>query len=315
MSVTGRSPKRQRLGGRVGPLRARRAGAKSVTCPRQRALGRRGDLLWRDLPQAPEVARCAHALVARTAGQRPGLHRFGDQQGIAPGLRPQAQRRTVDPHDRRAGGGGEMQRPAVAADVERGASDEDAEVSQTKLLGQHHASGGLFPEGLACGLCDPGDRFGVRRAGREQDAASGRAAGERCRQVGERFSGPAAEGVACAHVDDDQLSRVRHASRGKHSFHALTGVGRFRHLRRIVEGVERRYAQWREQIRLVRHRVSRPQLARAVHPVGVHPAAAGDCVADPARCPGHPRQPRAARAAVKIDDQVEAPGAQRTRKA
>ena len=47
--------------------RARPRGAQSVTCPRERTLGHGDDLLWRDLLQAPEVARRAHALVARTA--------------------------------------------------------------------------------------------------------------------------------------------------------------------------------------------------------------------------------------------------------
>ena len=208
-----------------------------------------------------------------------------------------------------------MQRAAVAADVERGASDEGAEVGQTKLLGQHDASGGLCPESLACGLGDlatapASDGPDVSRMRRPGELRASAAASSANASAGQRRKGLPA--LTCMTISS---RRVGHASRGKHPFHASAGVGRFRHLRRIVDGVERRYAEWREQIRLVRHRVSRPQLARPVHPVGVHPAAAGDCVADPARCPGNPRQPRAPRAAVEIDDQVEAPAAQRTREA
>ena len=166
MPVTGRSPPRRGVAGAAergrGILSRARASARSAAVATS---------LWCDLPQAPEVSRRAHALVARTARQRPGFHRFGDQQRVAPGLRSHAQRRTVDPHDRRAGRRGEMQRPAVAADVERGASHEGAEVSKTKLLGQHDAPGGLCPESLACGLSDLGDRAGLGRTRREQDAA------------------------------------------------------------------------------------------------------------------------------------------------
>ena len=78
-------------------------------------------------------------------------------------------------------------------------------------------------------------------------------------------------------------------------------------LGRIRVGRGTRDAERFQQIPLVLDAVPGPQLARAWHPRGVHPGARGYLVADPvrrARCPG---EPRAARAAVEIDGQVEAP--------
>ena len=83
------------------------------------------------------------------------------------------------------------------------------------------------------------------------------------------------------------------------------------HLERVIDRRWRRDAQRRQQVPLVLDRVARPQFPSALDGLRVHPAAAGDPVAESLARPGEPREPRAARPAVKIDDQVEPSPGQR----
>jgi hypothetical protein len=115
-------------------------------------------------------------------------------------------------------------------------------------------------------------------------------------------------------VHDDERRVGRHArgieTRGD-------GAGRrqiLRDLDWVARATGRRHAERRQQIPLVfdgvprRHERARPRHARRVHP-----PAAGHVVADALPRPARERQPRAARAAVKVDDEIEALGPQRAR--
>ena len=78
-----------------------------------------------------------------------------------------------------------------------------------------------------------------------------------------------------------------------------------RHLDRSARRVRRRDVERREQIPLVLDRMARPQLARPRDAPRVHPAPAGDLVADAHRRAAQPRQQRRARPAVEIDGEIE----------
>ena len=138
------------------------------------------------------------------------------------------------------------------------------------------------PSQLARGIGDARSAASdLRRAGREQDAAPRRAAGQCARPA--RRTPPAGQrrnGLPALTWMTIELRIRGHAGGGQHRSTRRRALGRLRHLGRVVGGVERRDAERREQIRLVRDRVPRPQLARAIHAVGVHPAAAGNRVAD-----------------------------------
>ena len=71
-----------------------------------------------------------------------------------------------------------------------------------------------------------------------------------------------------------------------------------------------RAAEVGQEIPLVLDRVARAQVGRTRHDLGVHPGSPLDRIADPAGRAGGPGQERRARAAVEIDDQVEAGAAQ-----
>ena len=89
---------------------------------------------------------------------------------------------------------------------------------------------------------------------------------------------------------------------------APRGGGVERHVDRVtrrIRAVAGPAVDRRQQVPLVLDRMPRPQVARPVDGFRVVPAAALDVVADALAGAGGPRQPRAARAAVQVDDDVE----------
>ena len=153
----------------------------------------------------------------------------------------------------------------------------------------------------------------IRGPGGDEDPAVG-AGRHQCR--GELRKGrlrPATKRVARADVQHDRPRGVRDAQVREQGGQPGQRVGRGRHVdpvgRAIRWAIEGR-VHGLEQVPLILDRMPRLVPPRAVHHVGVHPGSSGNIVAHPARRPAGPGQPGAARSAVEVDDQVEAPAAQ-----
>ena len=97
--------------------------ARSRCGPGQQALGRCDNGLRQQSRQASKIARRAHTLIARTAGESVDVDGRRRDSRIPPRRRSFGQRRTVDPDHRRRGRRGHMQRSCVAADEQPAALD------------------------------------------------------------------------------------------------------------------------------------------------------------------------------------------------
>ena len=199
-----------------------------------------------------------------------------------------------------------MQRPRISSDEQPAAFDERAQLGEVELSEIHHAIGGR-PERLSRRGGDAGGRLTVRWPRAQDDPPHRR----RHREPGDerrkcRFR-PSPERVAGADVGNDELVPRRNPGRVEPCRDSRVGGGIARHLHAVARRVRspRGPAVNRlEQVPLVHDRVARPQPPRAGHCFRVHPRPPRDRVADSfprARCE---RQPRAARTAVQIDDEV-----------
>ena len=191
------------------------------------------------------------------------------------------------------GRGRDVQRAAVAADVERRGIDQRAKLGQRKLAAAEHALGGRAVQPGARVRDDPIDGIGFRWSGGDHDPAvlGRRASFGDCR--GEGLGRPSPERRTRADVDDDEargrLERRRPPSRSSTrrpasppatiSTGSAAGSGA-----PMPSGASRSNWFWTEW----RGRSSRGRL----HALGVHPPAADDVVADP------PRARRSARSAA-----------------
>src|SRR5258706_1863055 len=115
--------------------------------PAQRALGRFEYLRRLDGGQAAEITRLADALIARPARQLAGVHRFGDRRGGAPWRRSDRQRWPVQPDDRHARRRRDVERTAVAADVERRAIEQRAKLGERELTARQDLACASAAEG------------------------------------------------------------------------------------------------------------------------------------------------------------------------
>ncbi len=136
---------------------------------------------------------------------------------------------------------------------------------------------------------------------------------ERSRGVRELLERPAAKRVARADVQDDDGRTVRDAGCRERRIHALARAPGLGHAYRIAGAIRRRHSQRLEEIPLVLDRMPRSERPRPIDGLRVHPAPAGDGIADALGRAGQPRQPRPAWTAVKIDDDVERAPPQLTR--
>ena len=115
---------------------------------------------------------------------------------------------------------------------------------------------------------------------------------------------PAPERVAGADVHHHDLVAGPNAA----AYQPVADRGRYNrisgHLHDVDRSLGRRDVERRQQIPLVLDRVPPAQLARPRDAPRVHPAAAGDLVADPDRRAAQPRQQRRPRSAVEVDGDV-----------
>ena len=109
-------------------------------------------------------------------------------------------------------------------------------------------------------------------------------------QVGERLFGPAPERVARAHVQDDQRRVVRDTPAWSAAPRRPARLVRHRHRHAIARRIGRRQlrVEGAQQVPLVLDRVPRPELARSMDDMRVHPGPAGDIVAHPDGAPASP---------------------------
>ena len=152
----------------------------------------------------------------------------------------------------------------------------------------------------------------LRRTGREDDTTIRLSGREPGRDVGKRRLRPPPELVAGADVHDDELVGRVDAERAAPLFDPAPGLRVLEHLDRVAR--RRRPAEFGQQrldeIPLVLDRVALAVAARPRHPCRVHPAAAGNRVADALAGSGGEGEQRTARPAVEVDDRVEARSAQ-----
>ena len=284
---------------RSSDARASARSAASITCS------------GRDPRQAAEIARRADALIARPARQPVDLDRFGRparDRATAPSA-PAASARTaptIGTSRRRR----DVQRPAVAADVERRAVEQRAQLRQRELAARR-APGARSPAPAArAGLGDDAaGRLALRRSGRHDDAACRRVAARGAATsaandaIGQRRNGlPALTCMTTSAIGRGatpaRASRSATAAAAAGSTGISTGMAVRRRAAAMPSGAE--------QIPLVLDRVPRPQLARP-----------GDAACTSSRgrrrrsrrargAPLSQRQQRRARAAVEIDREIEA---------
>ena len=207
-----------------------------------------------------------------------------------------------------------MQRSAVAADEERGAVEQRAQLGERELAARQRRGARSRPRSSRARACRDyaagGLLFG--RSRRDQHAAariaeaSETASSTKC-AAGQRRNGLPALTCTTISVGRRRRRRVsadRRRPSAAHRRRPAISIGKCRSIRR-------RDAERRQQIPLVLDRMPRPELPRARDARRVHPAAAGDLVAEALRRAAQPGEQRRARPAVKIDREVVAPRAKR----
>ncbi len=245
-------------------------------------------------------------MIARPARQPCDFHSFGPEPRIPPRRRPGWFRRSIYSHYWRRRGGGNVQRPGVAADEQPAALDERPQLGQIKLPDVHHPLGSRSQQSSCIGG-NPHRRWPIGWPGAQDDPPARRPTGEFRNQPCKRRFRPASERVPGADVDHDEFMRRCDAAVVKPFGNPCVGVRVARHLHRVARriGFFLRPAVDRfEQVPLIPYRMPGSQRARSRHGFRVHPRPAGDLVADSLRRPGQPRQPRASRPAVQIDDEI-----------
>lgn len=274
------------------------------------ALGSLDDLIRANGCQAPEVARFADTLCAWSAGEVVHFDGEGGPAVAPPRCRSGGQRGSVEPDDGDVAGRGDVQRTAVAADEQRRAVAERAELGKRELTAGDHLSIRWLRElparrcdHLACGRA-------LGRSGGDDNSAPRIDDGQSGDQGGERFERPAPERVSRADMNHDEPMLGRHARGAQAGVHLVCGVGADAHRDRIGVAARRLDAERRQQVPLVLHRVPRPEDPWPTDLRGVHPATAHDVVADPGCGATQPGEERGARATMKINGQIESCAAQ-----
>ena len=183
------------------PLRRHSRGA-AITCS------------GRDQRQTPEIARHAVPLMTRPAGQRPGVDR--DRRGPARSRHGIDRSGSVGPNSATIGVARrrrDVQRPAVAADVQRRARRPARAARQIELAAAHDARGRVA--GARAARRPRRDRPPRASDGPEVMIIRRAAvlARQRRRDVGEVLRRPAPERIAGADVDDDDRRAIRRRRR------------------------------------------------------------------------------------------------------
>ena len=306
----------------------------SSLSPRKRGMGSavvvvvmRGFLPPAPVPPPPPPAPAPMPVRHRKS---PGTHRrwshgrqgrssrstasVGDSGG-PPGRRSDRQRGPVQTDDRHVRRGRDVQRPAVAADEHRRARHQAAQLGKREFVTCPDRSPALrVGEPLPRLLDDGARRLGLGRSGRQDDTPNRvvrRKLHSQLDEVARRASG----GTGCRRSRGRRSAgapgRRRRRRGGASTAAAAAGDSSIPTRWRIaVRRRGQRPAEVGEQIPLVLDRMPRPQVGRARHDLGVHPRPPLDLVADAARRAGGPGQQRGARAAMEVDDEVEAGPAQ-----
>ena len=265
--------------------------------------------------QAAKVAGDAVALVAGPAGQRPRVDADRADRRIAPGQRSFRQRRTEQRDDRRARGRGDVQRPAVAADVERRPIDERAELREIEFSGAHDLR--RRAAGDRSGVVRHAFRSGALRWARCDDDAARRISGRQCGgRLRERSRRPSPKRIAGADVHHDERRRSIDAGGEQPCVDTPHRLGIERHRHRVARAIGRADAERFEQRPLVEHRMARRhERSGPRHARRIAPSPPGKVIADALRRARRPRQQPAARPAVEIDHEIETLGVQPRREA
>ncbi len=104
----------------------------------ERAFCRGDHLHGRDPRETAEVARRAHPLIARTAGQIGDFDRLGHQRSIPPRRGSHRQRRSIQRDNRDGAGRCDVERSAVASDEQHRALEQPAKFRKRELAERHH---------------------------------------------------------------------------------------------------------------------------------------------------------------------------------
>ena len=198
-----------------------------------------------------------------------------------------------------------MQRSAVASDVQRGPSDQRAQLCEIELSAFDDrralvdASSRARASSAIAAAAAASDGPDVRMIRRFGSFDASRHTSSTNDADGQRRNGLPA--LTCTTITGLPAPMPASASR-RATADAAAGI--VRHLRRVDLRIGRSDAERQQHIPLADDRMPRSQRSRPRHARRVHPASSGDFVADPRRRAAEPRQHRAARAAVKVDGEI-----------
>ena len=183
---------------RAGPF-----GPAATSIPRssaERALRQLRHRLGRDPRQTSEVSWYAPPLIARPARKAVHLCRRADEPRASIGLRSNGQCRSIQSHNRHARCTCNVERPAVAADVERSAPEQRAQLRQVELSALHDRRPLVRRKARACVDRDGRRSGGVRRSRCQDDAALRIGRRQPADELDERLRRPAPKRIAGTHM-------------------------------------------------------------------------------------------------------------------